>query len=494
MVVAASGQASQDAIWVVMNDYLRGTYGLRALHPLSEGIALFAEHEVVPEGSTHISAVMQSAVAYFQRDTLGRAGLTEALAQLLVGARCTPEGVRRKAAVFEQPLWTGGSRGGYLAGYLTVKNLWLQIAATCPRFGDSDLFLQYLRVWFYYDWGLVHHLLDATTKDIVACERIADHIARRFNALGHASHDDAADRLEARARWSGTREQDPERFVIDTPTGVWTKGQQELAAIVDEITERPDDDKVVAAASNFADTVLSRRPLMLLGRLPVTLDIEAGNVGVSSEDRPILLVRGGVEPIPADGHGEGMLEVFAVPTYEKRPVVLFVWRGQELVGMQLSHGDLSAAQTRVPGFPVAVVDEAADRLLDTVLWLVGEVGEHQLDIARIYLNSLDKYQFEAFGQAALAFAEPDKRDAAAATMRDFGFLPVLGGADTVWALAFISVLNKTTIPTEHLPRIYDQFGGTSDFVAAFESVQTAGREAFGSNLIHGDASRYLALV
>lgn len=491
MSLVVSGRASQEQTWGVMNDYLRSAYGLRALHPLSEGIALFAEHEVVPETSTHISAVMQSALAYFQRDTVKQAGLTEAVTRLLVGARCTPEGIRRKAAVFEQPLWTGGSRGGYLAGYLTVKNLWFQIAHACSRFGDSDLFLQYFYLWFFHDWKLVHHLLDPSTADIVACDRISEHLALRFNALSDAPHAEVADRLEARASSSDADERDPMRFVIDTPEDVVATAQQELRAITDEVMRTTTDDKPELAARNLARAVFARRPLMLLGRSAVTVDIESGDVLVRIEGKRTLMVPRGIEPVPEDGSGDGMLEVFAVPTDDNRPIVFCVWRGQRLVGMTVSHG---ACGIQAPSFPVDVVDRSADRLLQSVLWVIGAGSEHQLEVARIYLKGLDRVQFEAFAPTALAFAKPSRSEAAANAMREFGFLPILGGADMVWALAFIGVLNKTTIPTEHLAGIYTEFGGTAGFSEAFEAVQAASRKAFGQTLIYGEPSRYLALV
>jgi hypothetical protein len=244
--LAAAGGASDEAIWKVLDDHLRATYVLRALHPISEGLALFAEHEVVPEHSSHLSVVMQSALAYFQREAVGREGVAGAVSRLLVGARGSVEGIRRKATVLEQPLWTGGIRGGYLAGYLTVKNLWLDTVQSCKRFGDSDLFLQFLYAWFFHDWELVAHLLDDETADIVATDRIVQRIADRLNALGNADHEDAADRLEERGRWALPA---GERWAIGIRDGVEAAGRRALSTVISEVTQPDTDDELMRAAA-----------------------------------------------------------------------------------------------------------------------------------------------------------------------------------------------------------------------------------------------------
>jgi hypothetical protein len=490
--LVAAGAASHQAIWNVLDDHLRATYVLRALHPLSEGLALFAEHEVVPEDSSHVSAVMQSALAYFEREAVGREGVAGGVNRLLA-ARGSVDGVRRKATVLEQPLWTGGIRGGYLAGYLTVKNLWLDTVRNCDRFGDSDLFLQYLHAWFFCDWGLVAHLLDDTTADIIATQRIVEHIASRFNAFGNADHEDAADRLEERGRWappSGS-----ERWTIGIPDGVEAAARKRLDAVTAEITQPGQGDALTNGAAGLAHEVFSRRPLMLLGRLPVEVHIDSGDVIAIGPERPLVYLPKGYGLNPQDGYGPGVLEVFAAPLSGLKPTVICVWSDGQLVGMGVSHGDLAATGASRPNWSVHDVERLGAKL-QRLLYLVLESGDSRgLDITHRLLDSLDRHQFEAFSQTALHIAAEDRVDRLRELMREYGFLPILGGADAVWTLAFLSVMTKLTVQPGLLADLYKSLGGPPGRLEeAFDAVRSATSDAFGVPLVTGDPDRFFVYV
>jgi hypothetical protein len=486
---------SDEAFWAMLDDHVRATYVLRALHPLNEGLALFAEHEVVPEQSSHLSPVMQSALAYFQRDAVRREGVADAVLRLLAGGRGSSDGIRRKATLLEQPLWTGGIRGGYLAGYLTVKNLWIATLHSCKRFGDTDLFLEYLKTWFFDDWGLVWHLLDDQTKDIAATDRIGEYIVGRFNALASADHEDSADRLEERGRWVPPT--GPERLAIGVTPEVEAAARQRLDAIITELTELTepaDDNELMRAAAELARGVFSRRPLLLLGRLCVDVYVDSGDVTLLSADRPLLSLPPAYGLKPTDGHGNGVLEVFAAPVSRVKPIVFVVWREGRLVGMNVTHGrDLASAGTSLPVVSVQVIEKAGAALQSALSWVLGE--RDTMDIVRIVLDALEEEQFETLSQTALHLAHADRVDGLREHMREFGFLPVVGGADAVWTLAFLSVMTKLPMPREILRELYRSLGGPpGQLEKAFDAVQAATRDAFGVPLVSGDLDAFVALV
>jgi hypothetical protein len=380
-----------------------------------------------------------------------------------------------------------------LAGYLTVKNLWHDTVNSCIRFGDSDLFLQYLHAWFLHDWELVGHLLDEETADLVATERIVQHIARRINALASADHQDAADRLEESGRWAPPT--GPERWAMGMPEGVEAAARKRLSAVITETTQPSDGDALTRGGAGLALEVFGRRPLMLLGRLAVEVHTYGGNVMAIGPERPLVYLRRAYGLEPRDGQGPGVLEAFAAPLSLPRPVVICVWRDRQLVGMGVSHGDLAATGATHPVWSVDDVEQM-DAHLQRLLYLVLEAGDSRgLEVTSRLLDDLERAQFEVFSQAALHIADADRVDGLRELMREYGFLSVLGGADAVWTLAFLSVMTKLTVPPGRLADLYESLGGPPGrFDEAFDAVQSATMDAFGAPLVTGDPARFFSYV
>jgi hypothetical protein len=233
---------------------------------------------------------------------------------------------------------------------------------------------------------------------------------------------------------------------------------------------------------------------MLLGRLPVDVHVDGGDVIVFGPERPLVFLPQGYGLQPRDGHGRGMLEVFAGPLSSPRPTVLCAWRDRELVGMDVSHGDLSDTGASRPVMSVHDVEEAGATLQRILYWVL-EAGDSQMDVARIALDRLEHYQFEAFSQSALHLADADRVDDLRQVMHEYGFLPVVGGADAVWTLAFLSVMTKLTVPRDLLGDLYASLGGPpGQLEGAFDALQSATSDAFGMPLVTGDLDRFFAYV
>jgi hypothetical protein len=191
-------QQPADGDWDITDAVLRYEFAQALMKPLSEGIALFAEHDASTGKTLTISEPMAQAGALYARGLAVRTGAAyENMPLVLAGSRLTTAHIRRKADLLMQPF--DYSDGGYLPGYLTVKTTWLFNLShlSCPIFLDSDFFLQFFRAYFYDDWGMVACLLDDSRADIGALEPIAQRLQQRLIAFArNDGRDDDAKRFE----------------------------------------------------------------------------------------------------------------------------------------------------------------------------------------------------------------------------------------------------------------------------------------------------------
>jgi hypothetical protein len=175
---AVTGTPSRDDGWDIFDSVVRYEIMREVIRPLSEGLALFAEHDAIPGRARTLSQPMVLASGLYGR---GYAISTEdwgGLPLVLAAGRVSRTHARRKASLLVDSM--SCRDGGYLPGYLLVKNLWRFALERCPLFADADFFLQYLRSRFFDDWGLVACLLDDTRKDISALDPIAAHLSQRI--------------------------------------------------------------------------------------------------------------------------------------------------------------------------------------------------------------------------------------------------------------------------------------------------------------------------
>src|SRR5262249_18336299 len=137
-------------------------------------LALFAEFDAVPGPSPVLSVPMQIALLLYhpgkyvalvrlvtdpERYTPTPNDAIVAVSGLLSKVRTELTVRRREENVLVQRLSTDG--GGYLAGYMAVKNLLRSMRARDVRFNDSDFFLAFVKYHIYGDRGLVDVLVDS---------------------------------------------------------------------------------------------------------------------------------------------------------------------------------------------------------------------------------------------------------------------------------------------------------------------------------------------
>jgi hypothetical protein len=153
---------------------------LRLLHPLSEGLALFAEYDMLAGGSSVTTTPMLwTAVATTERSSFAQMDVATGLAFLnaqLLSIRTRPEALERKMGFLSKPV----SRldEAYFDGYLLVKRIYADLRARVPAFADSDLFLSYLRFFFFEDSGMTAVLTRFYDNPL---DRV-DALARRYEA------------------------------------------------------------------------------------------------------------------------------------------------------------------------------------------------------------------------------------------------------------------------------------------------------------------------
>jgi hypothetical protein len=256
----------RDQLYDVVDAVVRYDFAQGLMRPLAEGVALFAEHDACVGHTETISPPMALAGTLFAQGFAARSDPPwSKMPLLLAGGRLTSAHIRRKADLLMQPL--SCDQGGYLPGYLTVKNLWLHnmIGLDCPHFMDTDFYLQFLRSFFYDDWRLVACLLDRETPDIRALEPIALSIQERLNAFGSdRDRQRAAREFEQQSVGSilrlyleGNLMSYPLRYnEIGTPDDTSNLGKQRIKTLYQELFDAwPHDDYEQALVEMDLDTL-----------------------------------------------------------------------------------------------------------------------------------------------------------------------------------------------------------------------------------------------
>lgn len=141
----------------LLDDMLASDIPLRLLRPLSEGMALFAEYDMRPGPSRIVTTPMTWAVLMLSSRTaipnLAEPSGARELTRKLGDMRLEAGSLRRKMAFLSRPL--SELDQAYCDGYLSVKRIYHDLRARSEMFHDADLFLSYMRSYFFEDPGTV---------------------------------------------------------------------------------------------------------------------------------------------------------------------------------------------------------------------------------------------------------------------------------------------------------------------------------------------------
>lgn len=329
----------------VVEDLIRYETAVAFLRPLAEGLALFAEFDATPLASTIVSTPMTWAWRCFSnpQDEELKSGHPSSLLNLLYNERLFGgEFVRRKADLLVQPM--SCTNGGYLPGYLAVRQLWILLAGRCNRLWDADLFMAYLTGIFFEDLGFVGTLLDPQTRGKDSVIAIATHLQHRFETLLHQA--DLTSAVEAFERDTSQATSRP-RFeplkgggalvrklrtgeTLDRPGSFQIPGlfaDSELSKLGQERLFGLVSDLLGPQGREVDRWTLAQRDLMCLGSLQASVQISRGKMRVEHKGRTIIQgpALPGVKNVSAEGSLEFFISLYA--TYQAIAVSI----GQDVV-------------------------------------------------------------------------------------------------------------------------------------------------------------------
>jgi hypothetical protein len=486
LILADEPESGTDA-YSVAEDLVRYESAIAVMRPLAEGLALFSEFDATPGESPVVSLPMTLAAISFgtveEEDRLrpAPAQWNSILGRLLLRQRLSERSVERKAALLAQPLTAGA--GGYLAGYLSVKNIMDLLRRRADKLWDSDLFLSYIKTFFYDDYAFVATLLDPDTeimstgsgeRDCV--EGILRYFHGRVAELLSVTTDKILGDFE---EWtlSADRSKDrPDPWYVGGQAARAVTGQQRMDEWLAELRETDKIGRLDAAMRNRALWSLAQRDLFCIGsfRAPVRVN-EHGRVFVGVHENatdkyawPVFNVKSldGV----AEGSGDGSLEYFVSPSH--RYSVIAVTRNNGLVALTtMSENVTPELEEQIRSYRTSLEEGLGERqLLNTVVNRV--VDESSASVYRAhYAKSVAEMAEEFFIDKALAHTQESDVPAARELLRRRGFYDAFGADRTQWR-SFVKLTLASALSTnrEFIAAVMERDEYTLDAILA--SVQS----------------------
>jgi hypothetical protein len=164
----------------------------KILRPLSEGLALFSEFDTVSGPRSDVRSLPYTAAANLFANTRGsmstHVSVSEsqrwtdtAMLKLVAAERTSDHGIDRKADLLLQPI-DPSAGGGYLAGYLAVKRLYLRCVFNHAflLLVEPDLFLFYVTQYVYGDPVLAAALVNPVVDPAEALRAFTVRLAERL--------------------------------------------------------------------------------------------------------------------------------------------------------------------------------------------------------------------------------------------------------------------------------------------------------------------------
>jgi hypothetical protein len=451
---------------------------LMVMRPLAEGLALFAEFDAYVGDAKSISTVMSIAYMvcfeYLSKSPEERYPSYEQLNSLLFGQRLERRGVEQKANLLVHPF--SCADGGYLPGYLLIKNVlfWLLAKQNCSSFNDSDLFLSYTRSFFYDDYRLVALLLANYDSWDEARDAIGLHCQERLAQLLRTEEHDVAAFDHARSQDSFFKgrpnESDSEiESFMPTPGPQQSAediqiGRRRLASALKQQLSAEVSDETENALNKHQLWVLAARQILAVARCEERIEfnqhgrIQVGEVGKFG-DRVIPQLSFSSDRPHEPFVGTGELVVFVAPTFMYRFMAI-IYQGEVI--------SVNYFPPRIP--PEDLQQEFRKYVeayeLDASIRQAWTDTIHSVAFSRGYweLLALQREQAVDFANRhylpKTLFQTPDKYvQNVLATMKDTGFYQILGeDADLIRSAAYLSLANGAVWDIDRLFRLLDNQG------------------------------------
>lgn len=314
------------------------------LRPLLEGMALFQEFDAAPGDSNIATSPGYWAATLFRPSGESAAPpadpskmkdwLNGRIRETLINYRTSGAAAHRKVGVLMRSL--SNDPHHYLAGYLTVKRIWINAAHRTPAFLDSDLFLTFMYQWIFHDWELINHLLRPGMSCGLATYVISERLQSRLIELSDTSLDEEAAIFD---RETSSAAPDDEELLRGSRISelVASEAQERMWALVNEALECAPDTK--SENWTFADTMTLRHRQGMM-----RLAIEPVQIEVNEHDRVLVRKGAGVEnvyvagPAPPEaerGTTPGWITAYFLPKH-MTTVVLAVRSNQPMLLLDLA--------------------------------------------------------------------------------------------------------------------------------------------------------------
>jgi hypothetical protein len=416
----------------LIEDIQRATVAQQLLHPLSEGLALFAEFDISPGKSLVESRTMSSVNICFGFPLDTKRDRNEmALQVLLQNTRRSAEYLERKAGIYALPF---DCADGYLAGYLSVKAVWAALAARAPKLMDTDLFLAFLRSYVFDDGALVLLLVESDPDPYTLTEVAANHLRERFGALVDQAPEHLCARIDA---WEQACESGLSIHpAIGVDEDTRSRAHDSIVMLMDDVQE---EGPIQEYAAHAYLTAVNRQ-YMTLGRLAAEARRRAAGgvevVGLVGADVNYLQPDWALDVASLSG------ELIAVTAY-RAPALLLFFRAENCCQLVHSFGrvdnlDLEPLNRYVSNLP-------QDELRHAEL----EQGLEQF-LAQSNLRSLQQYAVgpalkaaeQLYGLLATLQTESESVSAVLTKLRSGGLLELLDGdVELLRAIASIGLAN-----------------------------------------------------
>jgi hypothetical protein len=455
-------------IWSVLDDVVRYETAISLMRPLAEGLALYAEFDALPGESPVISqAMLMTGVSFVDfkndKDQTEDGSLfarAKHISKLLISHRLEKEFHDRKINLLVRPFST--ERGGYLPGYLTVKNLWYCLVRQMQseKFFDTDLFLNYLRTFFYEDYAFVAVLLDpdkeissvgAGSRD--SAEAISRYFQQRLTQLVRFTTQDEVSHFEQAIL--GDPEEYYSRVQFGAPPSLAERGRQLLEEWVQEIDFDGPINTMEEMLLRRDHWTLAQRHLMCIGSFEAPIRVNeyqrvlVGEYTGSTGDFQFPIFAAAALPDAPQGSGRGSVEFFLSPagqysvltvTLNDRVVAIYSLSPNftdtlkdDIVSYRASHS--SAMQER--SMWRSLVTEMLEADSTTSIYL-----EH-------YRKNARKIADAFYLPKALLYTPDASLTRAINALRKNGFYHILGeDYDLIRALARLSLVNAINMTRE----------------------------------------------
>jgi hypothetical protein len=277
-----------------LSKYLASTILLK---PITEGLALFAECDAYSGDSKVNSPVITALLVCFGFPIEGERGQEFSLLALLQGTRLTPDFlVERKARLYFKPFDIDDA---YLPGYLSVKALHAHLKVRVPAFFDPDLFLSFIRTYFYQDPLLVEALLSGEKNEFEAAVAVATRINRRLAELVEDEELPRRVELFENSIADGQIDLAMTEGIGITPEDSSRADETFSQAVTSLVGDLPRDDEHMRLAAGAILANIQLRRFMVVASAPVEIsaDVDGAFYAVSTDGEKLATVSSDEMPL-----------------------------------------------------------------------------------------------------------------------------------------------------------------------------------------------------